>query len=137
MRGGHSWLTKHKSIMKSVMDVYFNHKNLICPWPIPNSPLKCFRCLSNYAPVPVLSLAVPVLSLVVLVLSLVVPVLSLAVPVMSLAAPLCSSVIAVLGQNNYFAAHCSLSLTMVETGAKLQIPWIKGGLVLIKMAVMN
>ena len=46
--------------------------------------------LSNYAPVPVLSLAVPVLSLVVPVLSLDVPVLSLAVPVLSLAAPLLS-----------------------------------------------
>ena len=44
---------------------------------------------SNYAPVPVLSLAVPVLALVV-------PVLSLAVSVMSLAAPLLSLVIVVL-----------------------------------------
>ena len=60
--------------------------------------------LSNYAPVPVLSLAVPVLSLVVPVLSLVVPVLSLAVPVMSLAAPLLSSVIDVVGQKNSVAA---------------------------------
>jgi len=49
-----------------------------------------FWRLSNYAPVPVLSLAVPVLSLVVPVLSLVVPVLSLAVSVLSLAAPLLS-----------------------------------------------
>ena len=34
-------------------------------------------------------------------------------------------------------ALCSLSLTMVKTGAKLQIPGIKGGLVLIKMAVVT
>ena len=60
------------------------------------------RHLSNYAPVPFLSLAVPVLSLVV-------PVLSLAVPV----------------------------LAMVEVGAKLQIPGIKGGLVLINMVTMT
>ena len=46
--------------------------------------------LSNYAPVPVLSLAVPVLSLLVPVLSLVVPVLSLAVPVLSLGIPVLS-----------------------------------------------
>ena len=95
------------------------------------------RRLSNYAPVPVLSLAVPVLSLVVPVLSLVVPVLSLAVPVLSLAAPLLSSVIVIVGQDNYVAALCSLSLTMVETGATLQIPGIKGELVLIKMAAMT
>ena len=93
--------------------------------------------MSNYAPVPVLSLAVPVLSLVVPVLSLVVPLLSLAVPVLSLAAPLLSSVIVIVGQDNYVAALCSLSLTMVETGATLQIPGIKGGLVLINMATMT
>ena len=85
-----------------------------------------FRRLSNYAPVPVLSLAVRGLSLVVPVLSLDVPVLSLAVPDMFLAAPLLSSVIVVVGQQNYVAALCSLSLTMVKTGAKLQIPRIKG-----------
>ena len=88
--------------------------------------------LSNYAPVPVLSLAVPLLSLVVPVLSLVVPVLSLVVPVMCLAAPLLSSFIVVVGQKNSVAALC---LIMVKTGAKLQISGIKGGLVLIKMAV--
>ena len=71
------------------------------------------------------SLAVPVLTLVVPVLSLVVPVLSLAVLVMSLAAPHLSSVIIVVGQKNSFAALCSLRLTMVKTGAKLQIPVIK------------
>ena len=74
-----------------------------------------FCRLSNFAPVPVLSLAVPVLSL---------------------AAPLLSSVIVVAGQKNSVAAFCSLSLTMVKTGAKLQIPGIKEGLVLIKMAQM-
>ena len=84
-----------------------------------------------------LSLAVPILSLVVPVLSLVVHVLSLAVPVMSLAAPFLSSVIVVVRQNNSVAALCSLSLNMVKTGAKLLIPENKGGLVLIKMAVMN
>ena len=39
--------------------------------------------------------------------------------------------------NNSVASLCSLSLTMVKTGAKLQIPGIRGGLVLIKMSVMN
>ena len=29
VRQGHLWLTKHQSIMKSVMYVYFNHKNQI------------------------------------------------------------------------------------------------------------
>ena len=93
--------------------------------------------LSNYASVPFLSLAVPVLSLVVLVLSLVVPFLSLALPIMSLTATFLSSVIVVVGQKNSGDALCSHSLTMVKTGAKLQIPGIKGGLVLIKMAVMT
>ena len=93
--------------------------------------------MSNYAPFPVLSLAVPVLSLVVPVVSLVVSVLSLAVPVMSQAAPPLSSVIVVVGQKNSVAALYSLNLTMVKTGAKLQILGIKGGLVLIKMAVMD
>ena len=58
------------------------------------------------------------------------------VPVLSLAAPLLSSVIVVAGQKNSVAAFCSLSLTMVKTVAKLQIPGIKEGLVLIKMAQM-
>ena len=83
--------------------------------------------LSNYDPVPVLSLAVPVLSLVVHALSLVVPVLCLAVHVLSLAAPLLSSVIVVVGQKKSVAALCSLNLTMVKTEAKLQIQGIKGG----------
>ena len=90
--------------------------------------------MSNYAPVPVLSLAVPVLSLVVPALSLVVPLLSLAVPVLSLAAPLLSLCFCFVGQEDSVAALCSLILTMVATGAKLQIPGIQGGLVLIKMA---
>ena len=47
-----------------------------------------FGRLSNFAPVPVLSLVLPVLSLVVPAVSLVVPVLSLAFPVLSLALPL-------------------------------------------------
>ena len=105
--------------------------------PTSRSPMSNIWRLSNYAPVPFLSLAVPVLSLVVPVLSLVVPVLSLDVPVLSLAAPLLSSVIVIVGQDNYVAALCSLSLTMVETGATLQIPGIKGELVLIKMAAMT
>ena len=57
--------------------------------------------------------------------------------VLSLAAPLLSSVIIIVGQVNSVAANCSLSLTMVETGAKLQVPGIKGGLVLIKMTAMT
>ena len=74
-------------------------------------PSNASRRLSNYAPFPFLSLAVPVLSLVFTVLSLAVPVLPLAVPLLSLAAPL--------------------------LGAKLQMPGIKGGLLLINMATMT
>ena len=89
--------------------------------------------MSNYAPVPVLSLAVPVLSLAVPVLSQVVPVLSLAAPVLSLAAPFLSLFIFV-GQDDSVDALYSLSLSMVQVGAKLQIPEFKGGLRLINMA---
>ena len=79
--------------------------------------------LSNYTPVPVLSLAVPVLSLVVPVLSLVVPVLSLAVPVLSVAF---IALFLFVGQHGSVAPLCSLSLAMVEVGSKLKIIWIKG-----------
>ena len=82
--------------------------------------------MSNHAPDPILSLAVSVLSLAVPILSLVVPVLSLAVPVMSLTAPLLCFVIVVVRQKNFIAALCSLSLTMVKTGAKLEIPGRSG-----------
>ena len=68
--------------------------------------------MSNFAPVPVLSLAVPILSLV--------------VPVLSLVELLLSSGIVIVEQENFFAAFCSLGLTMVETGPKLQAPEIYG-----------
>ena len=47
-----------------------------------------------------------------------------------------------VGQEDYVATLCSLSLTMVEAGAKLQrqqwlMPGIKGGLVMINMTVMT
>ena len=47
------------------------------------------------------------------------------------------SVIVFVGQDDSVAALCSLSLAMVEVGAKLQISGIKGGLVLINMATMT
>ena len=87
-------------------------------------------------PCPWNALAVPVLSLVVSVLSLVVP----SCPSLSLFCPwlhfFFPSVI-VTGQNDLVVALCSLSLIMVEVGAKLQIPEIKGGLVLINMSPMT
>ena len=43
-------------------------------------------------------------------------------------------VVVVVGQENSVAALCSLSLTVVEKKTKHQIPGIKGGLVLTKMA---
>ena len=42
-----------------------------------------------------------------------------------------------VGQEDSVAALCSLSLTMVEVGATLHIPWIKGGLLLINMVTMT
>ena len=55
-----------------------------------------------------------------------VPVLSLFVPVLSLGELLLSSVIVIVEQENFFPAFCSLCRTMVETGAKLQVPEIYG-----------
>ena len=41
------------------------------------------------------------------------------------------------GKSLHFDFFWKAFLTMVKTGAKLHIPWIKGGLVLFKMAVMT
>ena len=42
-----------------------------------------------------------------------------------------------VGQEDSVAALCSPSLTMVEVGATVQIPGIKGGLLLINMVTMS
>ena len=93
--------------------------------------------------IPGLSLAIPALSLAVPALSLAIPALSLSITALSLAVPStpggprvilgCTQV----GQEDSVAALCSLSLTMVEAGAKVHIPGIKQGLVLINMSAMN
>ena len=69
--------------------------------------------LSNYASVP----GCPYFVTGCPWLSLVVPVLTLAVPVLSLGHLFCPTVIVIVGQDEYIAGHCSLSLTMVEKGA--------------------
>ena len=69
----------------------------------------------SHIPIPALSLAIPAISLSI-------PPLSLALP----GIPCCPWVII-----------CSLSLTMVEEGPKLQFLGIKGVLVLINMAAMT
>ena len=82
-----------------------------------------------------LPLFCPWLSLRVPVLSQVVPILSLAVPVLSLAAHILS--LFLWDKMIQLLSFCSLSLTMVEVGAKVQVPEIKGGLVLINTAKMT
>ena len=83
-----------------------------------------------------LSLAITALSLANSALSLAIPALSLSIPALSLAVsriPCCPGVIlgfTPVGQDDSVAALCSLSMTMVEAGAKLHIPEIKRGLVL-------
>ena len=87
---------------------------------------------------PWMSLFCPWLSLFCPWLSLSCPWLSLSCPWLSLFCPLlhlfCLSVIVFVGQDDSVAARCSHSLAMVEVGAKLKIPKIKGGLVLVNMA---
>ena len=69
-------------------------------------------------------------------LSLLYPWLSLLYPCLSRLSPWLSLVsLAVPGLS--LAALCSLSLTMVEAGAKLQLPGIKGSFVLINRAAMT
>ena len=90
---------------------------------------------------PWLSLFCPWLSLFCPWLSLSSPWLSLSCPWLSLFCPLlhlfCPSVIVFVGQDDSVAALCSLSLVMLEEGAKLQIPEMKEGLVPISMATMT
>ena len=103
----------------------------------------CSKVLYNYCskkkwrvlgvcPIMPLSLFCPWLSLFCPWLSLFCPWLSLSCPWLSLFCPLlrlfCQSF---FGQDDSVAAFCSLSLTMVEVGAKLQIPGIMVGLLLI------
>ena len=105
-----------------------------------------FWYFTNYATCPWLSLLYPWLSLpypwlflAIPSLSVSIPALSLSIPVLSLAVPgipCCPGVIlgfTPVGQEDYFAALCSLIWTMIEAGAKLHIPGIKQGLVLINM----
>ena len=74
-------------------------------------------------------------------LSLSCPWFSLSCPWLSLFCPwlhlFCPPVNVFVGQDDSVAALCSLSLALFDVGAKLQIPGIKGGLVLINMATMT
>ena len=93
--------------------------------------------------IPALSLAIPALSLAIPALSLAIPVLPLSIPALSLAVPgipCCPGIIlgfTPVGQEDPVATLCSLSLTMVEAVAKLHLPGIKQGLVLVNMAAMS
>ena len=94
-------------------------------------------------PILALSLDIPVLSLAIPALSLAIPILSLFITALSLAVPgIPCRYGVILGftpveQEDYIAALLSLSLTMVEAGAKLNIPGIKLEVLLIKMAAMT
>ena len=94
---------------------------------------------TNFATCPWLSLIYPWLSLPYPCLSLLYPCLSLLSPWLSLVSLLSRGILGIIpvGQEDSVAAPCSLSLTMVEAGAKLHIPVIKWGLLLNNMDVMS
>ena len=79
--------------------------------------------------IPALSLAIPILSLLITALSLAVPGIPCRYGVILSFTP--------VEQEDYIAALLSLSLAIVEAGAKLNIPEIKQGLLLNKMDAMT